>query len=74
MDANGTFVSRASPKSTNGSSGRPSTGPVHLFASLIQVVAQHKQFRGFAARYDKLSTRHQAGIRLISTIIWLRTL
>ena len=33
-----------------------------------------KPFRGFATRYDKLSTRYQAGIHLISTIIWLRTL
>ena len=32
------------------------------------------QFRGFATGYDKLSTRYQAGIHLISTIIWLRTL
>ena len=33
-----------------------------------------KHFRGFATRYDRLSTRCQAGIHLISTITWLRTL
>ena len=33
-----------------------------------------KPFRGFATRYDKLSTRYQPGIHLIATIVWLRTL
>ena len=43
------------------------------FPTVERCFSRLKQFKGFATRYDKLSTRYQAGICPISTIIWLRT-
>lgn len=61
-----------------GSAGGRPTGfdkPTYKIRNTVErCFSKLKQFRGFATRYDKLSTRYQAGIHLISTIIWLRTI
>jgi transposase len=60
-----------------GSAGGRPTGfdrPTYKIRNTVErCFSKLKQFRGFATRYDKLSTRYQAGIHLISTIVWLRT-
>ncbi|MEY9931798.1 transposase [Catenulispora sp. GP43] len=60
-----------------GSAGGRPTGfdkPTYKIRNTVErCFSKLKQFRGFAPRYDKLSTRYQAGIQLVSTIIWLRT-
>jgi transposase len=68
---------RTNRRNKGSAGGRP-TGfdkPTYKIRNTVErCFSKLKQWRGFATRYDKLSTRYLAGIRLISTIIWLRTI
>jgi len=68
---------KANRVNKGGAGGRP-TGfdrPTYKVRNTVErCFSKLKQFRGFDTRCAKLSTRYQAGIHLISTIIWLRTL